>query len=97
MFRATGHIVANAMDRYTVGMTIIRLISGSIEITAAIMMWRFGDLKTAFRINGLLGLTGPVVFMSASAVGLLGLAGKLSLARLALVLGGVFLILLGAR
>ncbi|HEY3314096.1 MAG TPA: DUF2619 domain-containing protein [Bacillota bacterium] len=78
-------------------MTIIRLISGSIEITAAILMFRLGSLATAFRINALLGLTGPIVFLSASAVGLLGLAGKLSLGRLVMVLAGILLILLGVR
>lgn len=85
------------MDHYVLGMTIIRLISGTIEITAAIIMFRLGNLATAFRINALLGLTGPIIFLSASTVGLLGLAGKLSLGRLVLVLAGVFLILLGAR
>ncbi|MHB8926258.1 MAG: YqhV family protein [Bacillota bacterium] len=85
------------MDRYVLGMTFIRLLSGSIEITAALLMLRSGDLNTAFRINALLGLTGPLIFLSASAVGLLGLAGKLSIGRFVVVLGGVFLILIGVR
>ncbi len=85
------------MDRYVLGMTAIRLLSGSIEIAAALLMLRFANVATAFRINGVLGLTGPIIFMSASAVGLLGLAGKISLGRLVIVLAGVFLILIGVR
>ncbi|MHB8946538.1 MAG: YqhV family protein [Bacillota bacterium] len=85
------------MDRYVLSMTLIRLLSGSIEITAALLMLRFGNVATAVRINALLGLTGPIIFMSASAVGLLGLAGKLSLGRMVLVLSGVFLVMLGVR
>jgi hypothetical protein len=77
------------------GMVGMRLLSASLELAGAILMWRFGRLETAVRINGLLGLVGPVVLTVTMLLGLAGLAGRLPLAKLALIGGGVLLILAG--
>jgi hypothetical protein len=77
------------------GMVATRLLSGSIEITAALLMWRFGRLDTAVRINGLLGLVGPLVLTLTMLMGVAGLAGRLPLSKLLWIGLGVVLILFG--
>lgn len=71
----------------------LRLISGSIEITAATLMFKFNDLEKAFYINTLLALVGPVILIVTTAIALLGLAEKVSMTRIICLFGGIFLIL----
>ncbi|AWE07926.1 DUF2619 domain-containing protein [Lysinibacillus sp. 2017] len=71
----------------------LRLISGSIEITAAALMYKFNDLEKAFYINTLLALVGPVILIVTTAIALLGLAEKISMIRIVCLFGGIFLIL----
>lgn len=71
----------------------LRLISGSIEITAATLMFKFNDLERAFYINTLLALVGPVILIVTTAIALLGLAEKVSMTRIICLFGGIFLIL----
>lgn len=78
-------------------MAVIRLISATIEATAAVLMLRSGRVETALRINGLLGLVGPTILVSVTAIGVLGLAGRLPYAKMAIIGMGVYLILYGSR
>ena len=78
-------------------MAILRFIAGSLEITAALLMIRYGKVGIALRINAGLGLFGPIILTSVSLLGLAGLAGRISLSKLGIVAAGVFLILLGTR
>ena len=71
----------------------LRLISGSIELTAAAFMLKFNDLEKAFYINTLLALVGPVILIVTTAIALLGLAEKVSMTRIICLFGGIFLIL----
>jgi hypothetical protein len=71
----------------------LRLISGSIELTAAALMFKFNDLEKAFYINTLLALVGPVILIVTTAIALLGLAEKVSMTRIICLFGGIFLIL----
>ncbi|NLD12251.1 MAG: DUF2619 domain-containing protein, partial [Firmicutes bacterium] len=48
-------------------------------------------------INAILGLLGPIVLIAVSALGLWGLVERVSLAKLALVLCGSILIIIGTR
>lgn len=75
----------------------LRMLSAAIEITAALLMLRFNRLDTALRINGLLGLVGPLVLLAVTAVGLIGLAGRVHPRKLLTILVGVALILAGTR
>ncbi|HEY8498701.1 MAG TPA: DUF2619 domain-containing protein [Limnochordales bacterium] len=82
-------------ERVVSGMAVLRLLSASIEIAAAVLMVRSGRVADAVRINGVLGLVGPVVLASVTALGLVGLAGagRLSPARMATLAAAVALIL----
>ncbi|MGM8215292.1 YqhV family protein [Bacillaceae bacterium W0354] len=76
---------------------IIRLISGSIEISAALLMYKFNDLMKAFHINSLLALVGPTILLVTTFIGLHGLAGKISLAKAICLMGGILLILISLK
>lgn len=84
-------------SRLVTSMALFRVLSGTVEIAAALLMLRFGRVETAFQINAALGLFGPAIMVIVSMLGLVGLAGKLSYSKLALVAAGVFLILYAAR
>ena len=76
---------------------ILRLISGSIEITAATLMYKFNSLEKAFYINTLLALVGPIILIVTTAIALLGLADKISFTRIVCLFGGIFLILFAMK
>ncbi len=78
-------------------MGLVRIISGVIEIAAAMLILRSWRMEQAFRINALLGLVGPTIFTVVTLLGLAGLAERLSLARAITVLAGVGLILSATR
>lgn len=74
-------------------MILLRFLSGSIEITAAMLMYKFNDLEKAFYINTLLALVGPSVLIITTGIALVGLADKVSLHRMICLFGGIVLIL----
>lgn len=76
---------------------ILRLISGSIEITAAATMYKFNDLEKAFYINSLLALVDPVVLILTTGIALHGLADKISFTRIVCLFCGIFLILFALK
>ncbi len=81
---------------YLQSMVVIRLVSATVELTAAFLMWRFQRLDTAVRINGFLGMVGPVILTITMAIGLAGLAtGKMPLAKMVWIGCGVLCILWG--
>jgi len=78
-------------------MALLRVLSGTLELTAAYLMLRWGRVEAAMRINGLLGMVGPAVLVLVSLLGLAGLSAHLPWPRLGLIACGVLLILLGTR
>jgi len=78
-------------------MALLRMVAGSLEIIAAILMIRSRRVGVALRINAALGLVGPMILTAVCLLGLAGLAGRISLVKLGVVGIGVLLILLGTR
>lgn len=76
-------------------MAVMRIISSLIELTAAFLFLKSKSVETALRINAVLGLIGPIIFMGVSLLGITGLSGKVSLAKLIIILAGVLLVLIG--
>ncbi len=85
------------MDPFVRGMALVRFLSATAELAGALLMIRANRLEDAFRINAALGLVGPLVLMLTATIGVMGLAGKLSLAKIAMIFAGVCLIFLGTR
>ncbi|OEH85646.1 hypothetical protein BHU72_02285 [Desulfuribacillus stibiiarsenatis] len=83
------------MEKIALGMGSLRLLSGTIEVTAAILMIYFGTVERAMMINAGLAIVGPTVLILVTALGLFGLAGEISFVKLVLVFSGAILILIG--
>lgn len=83
--------------KLVVSMALLRLLAGSIEITAALLMLKFGRIHAAMRINSVLGLIGPIILTLVSTLGLWGLAQQRPPSQLLLVAAGVALIFIGTR
>ena len=79
------------------GMASLRVLSGTVELLAAWLMWRAGRVETALQINGALGVFGPTVLILVTALGIAGLAGRVPPGKLALIGCGALLIFLGTR
>lgn len=79
------------------GMAFIRLISATIEVTAVIIMWRLTTVDSALRLNSILGLVGPAIFILVSALGIAGMVVKVNPVRMAVIIVGVILVIWGTR
>ncbi|MBI2914688.1 MAG: YqhV family protein [Firmicutes bacterium] len=87
----------NTEFKIVVSMALLRLIAGSIEVGAALLMLRLGRVESAARVNATLGLIGPTIFLLVSSLGLVGLAGSISPSRILVVATGVGLVFLATR
>ncbi len=84
-------------DKIVASMAMVRFLSASVEFTAALLMLHCNKVEDAFKINAVLALVGPTVLLTVTALGLVGLAGKVSPLGMALILLGVALIFLGIK
>nr|WP_289036926.1 YqhV family protein [uncultured Allobacillus sp.] len=81
------------IERTLLSIIILRILSGGIEITAALVMFKYNDLSKALVINSLLALVGPTILLSTTLIGLYGLAGKISLLKAVCLICGILLII----
>lgn len=84
-------------DKIVFLMAFCRFLSSTIELSAALLMLRFNSVETAFKINATLALVGPMVMLTVTSLGLVGLAGKISPSGMVFVLMGVGLIFYGVN
>jgi hypothetical protein len=84
-------------DKIVAGMAFIRLFSGLIEVSAALLMLKLGRVESAFKINAFLAMIGPSVLLLVTTLGLIGLSGKISYHKMVIVMLGVVLIFAGIR
>ncbi|TJY44459.1 DUF2619 domain-containing protein [Cohnella pontilimi] len=83
------------MDKAAMSMALLRLLSGSLEITAALVMIRFNDVQKALVVNSMLALVGPMILISTTAIGLVGISDKLSPVKFLWITVGVGCLLIG--
>jgi FtsH-binding integral membrane protein len=81
------------MESSVLAMAVLRLISGSLEVTAALFMLHFNDTKKALLINGMLAFVGPTVLVVTMSIGVLSVANELSFLKLFFLLLGIGCIL----
>jgi len=84
-------------EKAVIGMAILRILSGSIEVTAAILMLKFNQIDKALIINSSLALVGPLVLIATTTIGLIGIADKISFGKILWILLGVAFILIGIK
>jgi hypothetical protein len=75
----------------------LRILSGSIEIFAAFLIYRFNSLEHALKINAVLASIGPLIFLGATYLGLTGLTQKMNYNKMIFVYLGAALIFWGLR
>lgn len=83
--------------RIVLSMAFLRLLAGTIEITAALLMIKFAKVHTAMKINAVLGLIGPTILVLVSSIGLIGLSQHVSCSKMIIIALGVILIFIGTR
>ncbi|VDG96999.1 Protein of uncharacterised function (DUF2619) [Lysinibacillus sphaericus] len=92
----TGDVVT-VIERALLFIILLRVLSGSIEISAAALMYKFNDLEKAFYINSMLALVGPVILVVTTGIALSGLTEKISLTRIVCLFAGVLLIIFSLK
>ncbi|KOS63740.1 YqhV family protein [Lysinibacillus agricola] len=80
------------IDKSLLAMVILRVLSGSIEVSAGLLMLKLNSLEKAFYINTMLALVGPTVLIVTTAIALFGLADKISVPRMICLFTGITLI-----
>ena len=83
------------MNLFVLGMVVLRLISGSIEILAAFIMFKLNQVEKALLVNSTLALVGPMILILTTTIGLVGIAEKLSWNRFLWILMGVSCLFIG--
>jgi len=84
-------------EKAIMGMAALRVFSGSLEILAALLILKVNQVEKALLINSGLAIVGPVVLLTSTAVGLLGMTDRISFAKIAWILLGISCILIGVR
>ncbi|GHH96709.1 YqhV family protein [Neobacillus kokaensis] len=79
------------------GMALLRVLSGSIEIFAAILMIKFNSVEKALMVNSSLALVGPIILILTTTIGVLGMVGNISLGKILWIFLGVSCILIGVK
>ncbi|MDY0408008.1 YqhV family protein [Virgibacillus soli] len=85
------------LERAIIGMALLRLLSGTIEIFAAYLMIRFNEVEKALIINSSLAIVGPLILIFTTAIGLYGIAGKVSFGKFIWIVIGVGCIIYGIK
>ncbi len=83
------------LTKIVISMAILRILSSFIELIAAILIFRSNSVEKALLINSLLALVGPLVFISITTIGLIGIADKLSFQKLIWIIVGISCLFIG--
>lgn len=83
----------NSFEKIVLAMGLLRILSGSIEMTAALLMLKFNSIEKALLINTSLVLVGPIILILTTSLGLSGIAGEISYYKILLIFFGIGCIL----
>jgi len=83
------------LNKIVLSMASLRVLSGMIEIGAALLMLRLNQIDRALAVNASLALVGPLILIATTTIGLVGMADKLSLGKMAWIIAGVGCLLVG--
>src|SRR5690242_20079944 len=83
------------VNKFVISMASLRVLSGSLEILAALLMIRLNQVEKALLINSGLAVMGPTILLATTTIGLLGMADKLSFSKMLWIIAGVCCIFIG--
>jgi hypothetical protein len=84
-------------EKAVLGMAFLRLLSGSIELFAAILMLKFNSVEKALVVNSSLAIVGPIILILTTSIGLLGIVEKISYMKMVWIFLGVGFIFVGVK
>lgn len=84
-------------EKAVLGMVILRILSGSIEISVALLMLKFNNIEKALILNSSLAFVGPIILILTTTIGLVGIAEKISIMKIVWIFTGVAFILYGVK
>jgi hypothetical protein len=61
------------IEKAIVAIAMLRLISGSIEVFAALLILKLNDIKKTLIVNSSLALIGPIILIVTTTIGFLGI------------------------
>ncbi|MDN3017004.1 YqhV family protein [Paenibacillus sp. BSR1-1] len=85
------------IEKAVLGMALLRIISGCIEISAAILMIKFNSVEKALIVNSSLALVGPLILILTTTIGTLSIVEKISYLKMLWIFLGVSFILIGVK
>ncbi|GKU79662.1 YqhV family protein [Paenibacillus sp. L3-i20] len=83
------------LNKIVLSMAMLRILSGSIELCAALIMLRMNDIEKSLIVNSSLALIGPLILIATTTIGLVGLSDKLSASKFIWVAVGVTCLMIG--
>ncbi|HHY33653.1 MAG TPA: DUF2619 domain-containing protein [Firmicutes bacterium] len=84
-------------NKVVAAMACLRAAGALVEILGALLMLKCSRVSAALRINAVLGLLGPAVVALVCALGLSGIAGRVSWVKMFIILCGSMLIVAATR
>jgi len=83
------------LNKIVLTMASLRVLSGTIEICAALVMLRMNQIDKALAVNAALALVGPLILITTTTIGLVGISDKLSFGKMAWIVAGVACLMIG--
>lgn len=84
-------------EKAILGMAALRIMSGTLELLAALLILKVNQVEKALLINSSLAIVGPLVMLTTTTVGLIGMSDRISFAKIAWIFLGVVCIFIGVR
>ncbi|QQE72906.1 YqhV family protein [Brevibacillus composti] len=84
-------------EKAILGMAALRMMSGSIEVLAALFILKVNQVEKALLINSGLAIVGPLVLLTTTTIGLIGMSDRISFAKIMWIFLGIVCIFVGVR
>lgn len=85
------------VEKVILVMAGLRLISGSLEFLAGLLILKLNSVEKALIVNSVLATMGPLFFIASMTLGLIQLADKLSYSKLFFIGLGITCIFIGLK
>lgn len=84
-------------EKAILGMAFLRIFSGFLEILVALIILKLNNVEKALVVNSSLALIGPLILITTTSIGLIGMADKISFTKIIWVFIGIAFILYGVK
>ncbi|QDP38996.1 YqhV family protein [Radiobacillus deserti] len=85
------------MIHAVLAIAITRLLSGCIEIVAALLILKYNEIEKAFVINSSLAIIGPLILIVTTTLGLVGMSDRMTLSKFFWIFLGIVFLIYGVK